>query len=347
MRYFLLALTFAALSIPFASHGAEFNAGLVQGLWYSDEPIFAGETVRIYVALRNNTEHDLTGVVRFTDNEHAIGSHDVSALPDRLVEAWVDWKPREGEHTLRATLTEVKLHPIGGGTETGEAASALALHTLYIDVDTDSDNIGNEDDPDDDNDTISDDEETENGTDPLVFTETVAEDEESMSQVTNITEDNAISSASDASVAVSSHEHSPSGLERYIDEGSVDTVLTSFTARVNSTKTSLDAYRESRSARNASAEVVLDTGDATSSFQTLKRPEDMATITRTKIEDSGGGLMASLIGSIQTVLSSIYTLVLFIFSKVLAHPAIVQLLLLLVILIAVYKLARKLGRRPQ
>ncbi len=82
-----------AFFIPTAILAAEFNAGFVQGLWYSDEHLIDDKTIRIYVALRNNTKHDLTGTVRFEDGTKRIGSTEIRALPGRLVEAWIDWLP--------------------------------------------------------------------------------------------------------------------------------------------------------------------------------------------------------------------------------------------------------------
>ena len=58
----------------------EFNAGIVQGLWYSQEDIFAGDTVRIYVAIRNNTGSDLTGTIEFKDAEKPIDRKNVESL---------------------------------------------------------------------------------------------------------------------------------------------------------------------------------------------------------------------------------------------------------------------------
>ncbi len=113
MRTLLLISILIGFS-PLFAHGEELNAGFVQGIWYAHNPVIAEVPNRIYVAFRNSTEHDLTGTVRFADNGLRIGSTEISALPGRLVEAWIDWKPRHGDHKITATLSDVEIHAIGG-----------------------------------------------------------------------------------------------------------------------------------------------------------------------------------------------------------------------------------------
>ena len=62
-----------------------FNAGIVQGLWYDKEKVFVGESVRIYVAVRNNTGTDLIGQVAFSVNGEKIEESDIKALDGRII----------------------------------------------------------------------------------------------------------------------------------------------------------------------------------------------------------------------------------------------------------------------
>ncbi|MCF7815934.1 MAG: hypothetical protein K9M10_03115 [Candidatus Pacebacteria bacterium] len=163
-------LFFLLLTISFPSwlHAEEINAGFVQGIWYSSEPIFVGVPTRVYVAFRNNTQHDLTGTIRFTDNEKRIGSFEVSALSGRLVEAWIDWTPTFGEHSLAASLSEAELHILGEGVSPLDITDIAIEETVPVDYDSDKDGIGDQIDNDDDNDGVSDVDEKINGTDPLI-----------------------------------------------------------------------------------------------------------------------------------------------------------------------------------
>jgi hypothetical protein len=169
MRAFLFSLVLLFLAIPLCvSYAQEFNAGIVQGLWYSQDTVFAGDTVRIYVAIRNNTGSDLSGTVEFFDGDKRLERKNVQALDGRIIESWADWTPTYGTHTLSANLARTELHKVGSSTQAVEVTSALAEDVLFVDYDTDKDTIGNEDDADDDGDKISDAQEKQNGTDPLV-----------------------------------------------------------------------------------------------------------------------------------------------------------------------------------
>jgi hypothetical protein len=349
MRSILTALILIALFIPTAASAAELNAGFVHGLWYSEKQLIAGETVRIYVALRNNTEHDLTGTVRFEDDEKRIGTTDIRALPGRLVEAWIDWKPTYGEHTLKATLTDVELHPVGGKTESGEPASTLAEDIVFVDYDTDKDGIPNETDGDDDGDGVNDEDELEAGTDPLVFNEPETEEpennedantEEDASDTSSEPAENTIVSSGDAQDEATDTE----GLERYFGDGRVSNSLTNVTDIVHNTKNALDGYRNRRDEQKdeelrQATENALNESEATG--------EESATITRTRMEEERPNIFVILYKSILGLLDTLYTFVLWLVSKLLAHPALVQLVLLFAILILIYRLARRIGRRPQ
>lgn len=343
MRIFLLSLTLAFTLSPAHLHAEELNAGFVQGLWYSSETIFADTPVRVYVALRNNTDSDLSGTVRFTDNEANMGTSYVSALPGRLVEAWTDWTPTYGEHTLRATLTDIKLLRVGEEAQSAEVTSTLAEDTFLVDYDTDGDGVGNEEDNDDDGDGISDETETENDTDPLVYTKpepSKKEGIETSHENVSDTQENEPKNATGASTE---------GFEKYFDGGTVDNLLAGATEKVAEAKESLDTYREERNTKLAASEQLRrSTGSKTlEGTATGTTTGELATITRTKIQSGEPGLIASVFKGISDIVSGLYTLILWTLSNFLAHPALVQLSFLFGILFISYKLARKLGQRPR
>ena len=336
MRFCITLICAFLFIVPFGVHAEETNAGFVQGLWYSAEPVFAGVPTRIYVAVRNNTGHDLTGTVRFTDNGKRIGSFEVSALEGRLVEAWVDWTPTFGEHVVTATVSDAALHVIGGDTESIDIAGITASDTLTVDYDTDRDGVGNTEDTDDDNDTVTDDEETERGSNPLVENpKTVSEDKE-------VHEDDAAVLTEDASARTSTPTSSSEGLERYVENETADALLGNATAKIEHAKTALDTYRAEHDA----------TLSQTTSPTDAENPPEMklgtltehVTITRTQMS-TDKGFLGSFVAGVAALLTSLWTLVLFSTSKILSHPAILEALLLVGILFFFYRVARRLGRR--
>lgn len=336
MSWRIIALLSIALSLPGISFAAELNAGFVQGLWYSNDHFFVDTPARIYVALRNNTEHDLTADVIFSDNGASIETKSISALPGRLVEAWSDWTPTYGEHAISATLTNIKIHVIGEDPETADLVSSLAEDLVFVDYDTDSDGIGNAEDSDDDGDGISDETEGKNGTDPLVPNQAAA--------VVTATEDTTDEEQPKNTAHSSS---SPTGLERLTNEGSIDTFLSNVTETIHSAKESVDSYREKREASHAD-----NTGDILTFSKTKQATTDIstsstATITRSQLSDSHPSFLSRIWDGIKSITSAFYTLILFMISSLLAHPAFVECLLLLSILVGTYKLAKKLGGRPR
>ncbi len=332
---FCITLVCALLFIfPNGARAEETNAGFVQGLWYSAEPVFAGVPTRIYIAVRNNTGHDLTGTVRFSDNDKRIGSFEVSALEGRLVEAWVDWTPTQGEHTITATVSDAELHVIGGETERVDIAGITASDTLTVDYDTDHDGTGNTDDADDDNDSVTDSEEAERGSNPLV-----SNPEESPEDVED---SNAEVLTKDTTMHTSNPTSSNEGLEQYIENEVVDTLLGNATGKIERAKTALDEYRTERDATLSQNTPPSDAENPPE--MKLGTLTENATITRTQV-GTDTGLLGSFVAGVATLLSSLWTLVLFSTSKILSHPAILEALLLLGILVFLYRVARRFGRR--
>lgn len=329
-RMFTIAIL---ILFPFFSFASEPNAGFVQGLWYSSEPVFVGVPTRIYVAVRNNTEHDLTGTVRFMDNGTRIGSSEISALTGRLVEAWVDWTPTDGEHKISAVVTDAKLHIIGGGTESLDIAGITAEDLLSVDFDTDKDGVGNSTDTDDDNDTILDTDEKTRGSNPLVANPKPEDQEPVVETVIKKAEE----------TAVTEPTSDTAGLEQYVSEGVAHTLLGNATEKIEDAEESLNAYREKRNeileSKKSEENVEIPKETALGTYT------NTATITRTQIEPKDS-LLNSFVKSVANLLSLIWTFVLFLTSQALGHPAILEVILLVGIVYMVYRTARRLGRRP-
>jgi len=187
----------------------------------------------------------------------------ISALSGRIIEAWGDWTPTFGEHTVTATLSDVKLHKIGECTENVGAKSTVAEDVIIVDIDTDDDGIGNIEDTDDDNDGISDEDEIEACTYPLTFTKTSENKEETGEERE---EDNDESSA-DIEEAWALALYVPrEGPEKFLDGETVENLLSNVTKKVNKSKVSLDSYREDRneaaeSGKPSSSSTGADHGD--------------------------------------------------------------------------------------
>jgi len=323
------------LLFPQISVGEEINAGFVNGLWYSEDTIFAEETVRVYVAIRNNTDADLTGMVTFFNNDKKIGTQTITALNGRIIESWIDWKPAYGENTIKAELSQLKLSVVGKDIENINIAIAAATDNIFVDYDTDGDNIGNNTDSDDDNDSISDAEETKNGTNPLIKNN--ADNSEG-----NSNQAIAASINSEPEEATSEAQTEYGGLERFLTPSRADTLLTQVTTWSDETKQKIDAYRIRRKAvTNESTLSVMVDNDG---FGEISRTNTQDQSAKSKAAETV--LIPDLINIVAKLSGIILTAVLATLSWTLGYSILIQLLILIGILSGIYFTARKLGGRP-
>ncbi|PIR87027.1 MAG: hypothetical protein COU11_02240 [Candidatus Harrisonbacteria bacterium CG10_big_fil_rev_8_21_14_0_10_49_15] len=138
------------VSAPLA-HAQEYGF-LERNIWFSQELLFAGETVRIYTVVFNGSEEDVTGTVEFYDQAEKLGEAKFSlAKGEQLRDVWIDWLAKEGEHAITARIN----------------GASSAILTKVVDGDRDGDKIGDREDLDNDNDGISDAQEKKDGTDPF------------------------------------------------------------------------------------------------------------------------------------------------------------------------------------
>ncbi|MDZ4231894.1 MAG: hypothetical protein U1C72_01430, partial [Candidatus Pacearchaeota archaeon] len=172
MRVFLLVIIFSLFCFPLIGLAASLsNAGFLQGgIWYSKDPFFAGETVRVYAALFNSGSEDIAGSVEFFDNGYSLGTSDFFVEHSgKFAQVWVDWNTSEGEHLVEAIITEASAIRIGKEAVPIQLQQNVAQQSARrVQMDSDGDGIGNDDDIDDDNDGISDAQELLQGTNPLV-----------------------------------------------------------------------------------------------------------------------------------------------------------------------------------
>jgi len=145
------------------------NVGFIQGnIWYSEEPFFDGDHIRIYTVLHNNSGQDITGTIVFYDNETPINSNNFSIANERVQDQWTDWQAVYGSHKISASITNAKMILPGGEEVTIVLQnSQTGVSDRFVDIDTDEDVIGNSADADDDNDGMPDTKEVSIGTNPL------------------------------------------------------------------------------------------------------------------------------------------------------------------------------------
>lgn len=110
MKFILLTIFILFASPVFSAvPPAIENAGFVQSnIWYSKDPFYASDKIRIYTVIFNGSAYDLSGTVEFLDNGVLIGEAPFAlAKGGRVRDLWVDWKATEGKHTINARFINV------------------------------------------------------------------------------------------------------------------------------------------------------------------------------------------------------------------------------------------------
>ncbi|HEY4521883.1 MAG TPA: hypothetical protein VJH05_01950 [Candidatus Paceibacterota bacterium] len=168
--FFVFLLVFLFLSqIGYAQTKTLKNIGFIQdNIWYSKDPFFEGDKIRIYTTVFNGSQYDFKGILEFWAGGKSIGKSNFSLISGAFQVLWADWVAEGGNKKIYASITEAKISLPGGAeeaiilenTKTGEIET-------FVDLDTDKDGIGNKTDTDDDNDKVSDVIEQKQGTDPL------------------------------------------------------------------------------------------------------------------------------------------------------------------------------------
>lgn len=136
MKYLFIVVSLFFANPVFAVGPAIDNAGFVQSnIWYSKDPFYVGDKIRVYTVIFNGSAYDLSGAVEFLDNGVLIGKADFAlASGGRVRDLWVDWKALEGKHTITARFANVisdgpngKQPAVLGSAEAGKSERVVEL----------------------------------------------------------------------------------------------------------------------------------------------------------------------------------------------------------------------------
>jgi hypothetical protein len=83
------------------------NAGIVNGVWFSNLPFFTGDKVVIYTAFQNQSAKSIEGNMEFVHNESVIGTKPFTAKPGEFVTRSIDWTATYGDHTFKVRVSEL------------------------------------------------------------------------------------------------------------------------------------------------------------------------------------------------------------------------------------------------
>ncbi len=166
--FFLFFLIFLPLSAIAQITQNGFEVGIIPGnIWYSPTKFFAGDKIKIYTAIFNNSGLDISGTVIFSDNSQEIGKKDFFLSADEKIKAiFVEWTAQAGNRNISVRLTNLNKIIDGEKKYIQLEDQQIAKANITIDYDNDQDGVGDLIDEDDDNDGIKDDVEKDNNLDP-------------------------------------------------------------------------------------------------------------------------------------------------------------------------------------
>ena len=127
--------------------------------------LLVGDTVRVYAAVANNGDTDALGYIAFYINNETtmIGSAEVSVLAGGYYdEVYVDFTVPDDDFRLLVSLLSVV------PTDSNLNNNNILTQKFNVQGDNDGDGIGDDTDADDDNDSLTDAQEIQMGTDPLL-----------------------------------------------------------------------------------------------------------------------------------------------------------------------------------
>ncbi len=107
MKRLVVAIVIVFACSPLS--GVAQTVGVVQGnIWYSKDPFFVGDSIRIYTGVFNGAAYDITGTVEFFDADLRIGSS-TFAVPANggLREVSIPWTAAFGSHSISATISSI------------------------------------------------------------------------------------------------------------------------------------------------------------------------------------------------------------------------------------------------
>jgi len=157
----IIAAVSSLLLVPIAVSAADL-ALPKENVYFSNTKPLAGEVVRIYATIKNQSQQDVRAQVKFEVNQALVGSlQPITVLAQQSSTVFVDWSPREGYYDIAVSVVNPD------ASDENSENNAAEIIDFVVDLDTDGDSIFDTIDMDDDNDGVEDGLERIKGSNPL------------------------------------------------------------------------------------------------------------------------------------------------------------------------------------
>jgi hypothetical protein len=114
-KYLFIFSVVSFLVTGFYAHAETINTtGFPPGqIWYSKEPLIAGDTVSIHTAIWNGDSKDISARVEFYDKNIVLGVRDIVIPKAQLKDVFISWKVTSGDHVISAKIVSSTLTTSG------------------------------------------------------------------------------------------------------------------------------------------------------------------------------------------------------------------------------------------
>ncbi len=108
-RIFFFLLIFL-LFVPqvWSIKASDINAGIVEGIWFSDTSPIEGKPTTIFVAIYNQEDVTIKGLISFRVGDNIISAKEFILFPNQISILSAEWIPTQGAKTITAVIEKAK-----------------------------------------------------------------------------------------------------------------------------------------------------------------------------------------------------------------------------------------------
>ena len=118
---------------PFLAQMVSADSGFMrEGIWFSEENLAEGQSVKIYTLVWNGDPNKISGTVQFLDGATLLGSRDFSLEPETAGVFSIAWNVTAGNHDISAKIVNAKSLSSSGSQSVILDDSSLKASRIFI-----------------------------------------------------------------------------------------------------------------------------------------------------------------------------------------------------------------------
>lgn len=135
MRKFLIIIIILLCSTSLAFADTTQTTGFIPGpVWYSKNPIVAGDNIKIHTVVWNGDVKELSTRVEFYDKNVILGTRDVIVPPSELKDVSISWLVTFGDHYISAKIVSSSINNGGKKEVINVSMKETAQNHLFVPI---------------------------------------------------------------------------------------------------------------------------------------------------------------------------------------------------------------------